>query len=104
IGCERGLPPMSRMRQYAALPYVIVDGQVLVLLMTSRDTGRWVIPKGWPKASKTPAQLAQREAVEEAGVEGEVSSEPFGRYHYQKRLHFLSRVHCEVDVFALRVV
>ncbi|MEW5962864.1 MAG: NUDIX hydrolase [Pseudomonadota bacterium] len=95
---------MTRLRQYAALPYVVVGDRVLVLLLTSRDTGRWVIPKGWPKKRRTPAELAALEAIEEAGVEGEVSAEPVGSYRYQKRLHFLSRAHCEVDVFALRVV
>lgn len=94
------MPPLH---QYAALPYVIVDGRVLVLLVTSRDTGRWVIPKGWPKKRKPPDALAAREALEEAGVTGEVEARPIGVYHYQKRLHFLSRVHCEVAVFALRV-
>ena len=94
---------MTRLHQHAALPYVVVDGQVHVLLITSRDTGRWVIPKGWPKAKLTPAGLAAREAREEAGVEGDVSPEPIGTYSYRKRLHFFSWPRCDVDVFSLRV-
>lgn len=77
------LPPRV---QAGALPWRCNghDG-VEVLLITSRETGRWVIPKGWPiKGLKAP-QTAAREAFEEAGVEGEVTKK-LGAYHYDKRL------------------
>lgn len=94
---------MAHLRQYAALPYVVVADRVLVLLVTSRDTGRWVIPKGWPKKSRTPAELAALEALEEAGVEGEIAAKPLGVFTYRKRLDDLLSVRCRVEVFALRV-
>ena len=75
-----------------------------VLLLTSRQTGRWVIPKGWPMAGRKPPQAAVREAYEEAGVIGViVHGGPVGHYRYQKRLRTGKFVTCEVAVFLLRV-
>ena len=91
------------MQQYAALPYVETPEGPLVLLVTSRDTGRWVIPKGWAKPKLTPRELAAREALEEAGITGDMGIEPIGRYEYTKRLHFLSWVRAHVEVYALLV-
>jgi 8-oxo-dGTP pyrophosphatase MutT (NUDIX family) len=66
--------------QYAALPYRST-GELEVLLVTSRETGRWVIPKGWPMKGKTGSAAAAREADEEAGVSGEIASKPLGVYY-----------------------
>ena len=73
-----------------------------VLLVTSLRTKRWILPKGWPEAGLTLAQAAAREALEEAGVIGEVSSEAIGHYHYikEKAGHALP---IRVDIFSLRV-
>ena len=57
-----------------------------VLLITSRDTGRWVIPKGWPMRNRCEAEAAAREAWEEAGLRGAVSTRPLGIYTYRKAL------------------
>lgn len=54
--------------QYGALPFQIREGRVKVLLVTTRETGRWIIPKGWPKRGVKPHKLAAREAYEEAGL------------------------------------
>lgn len=90
--------------QYAALPYRrLADGRTEVLLVTSRETRRWVIPKGWPIAGHKPHDSAAREALEEAGVIGKVEKEPIGRYCYLKRLKSGKSVQCEVDVFRLEV-
>ncbi|MFL5256197.1 MAG: NUDIX hydrolase [Rhodopila sp.] len=73
------------------------------MLLTSRDTGRWVIPKGWPMKGRKPAQVASQEAYEEAGLIGQIiGKRPVGSYHYEKRLAKTS-VLCEVCVFLLRV-
>ena len=61
-------------------------GEPLVLLITSRDTGRWVIPKGWGMPKKEPHEVAEREAWEEAGVIGYAVKEPCGFYSYVKSL------------------
>jgi 8-oxo-dGTP pyrophosphatase MutT (NUDIX family) len=57
-----------------------------ILLITSRDTGRWVIPKGWPMKRKPPHQAAATEAMEEAGVRGKANKTSIGRYIYLKEL------------------
>ncbi len=93
-----------RFRQHAALPLMIhADGRIEVGLITSRETGRWVIPKGWPKRRLTAPQLAAKEARDEAGLVGEISATPIGAYTYRKRLHMLASVTCTVDVFVLFV-
>ena len=91
--------------QCGALPYRF-DGEagVEVLLVTSRETGRWIIPKGWPIKGCKPAKTAAREAYEEAGVRGRVSERPLGRYVYEKRIEDrVASFPCEVQVFALLV-
>jgi 8-oxo-dGTP pyrophosphatase MutT (NUDIX family) len=90
-------------RQYAALPYRDRDG-LEVLLLTSRESRRWIIPKGWPMVGKPPYAAAAREAVQEAGVVGRVSKRPVGEFHYIKRLRNGAPLQCVVDVFPLKVV
>src|SRR6476659_9321378 len=92
-------------RQYGAVPFAIdKGGRVRVALLTSRQTGRWVIPKGWPMAGRKPMQAAVREAYEEAGLIGLVSrGNPIGHYRYRKRLRTGRSVICKVSVFLLRV-
>lgn len=90
--------------QYAALPYRRTHERNLeIMLITSRDSGRWVIPKGWPITKLAPADAAAREAYEEAGLVGRIGDQPIGRYNYDKRLDDGSNVHCTVDVFAFEV-
>jgi 8-oxo-dGTP pyrophosphatase MutT (NUDIX family) len=91
-------------QQVAALPLSHDEaGHVQVLLVTSRDTGRWVLPKGWPMKGKKPYLAAKREAYEEAGLIGKVRKVPLGTYSYEKRLRTGSSVACEVTVFPLKV-
>jgi 8-oxo-dGTP pyrophosphatase MutT (NUDIX family) len=73
------------------------------MLVTSRETHRWIIPKGWPKKGKSARQSAAREAFEEAGVIGQVSRRAVGSFSYEKRLKNGGTVECEVRVFPLRV-
>ncbi|MFN0113846.1 MAG: NUDIX hydrolase [Paracoccaceae bacterium] len=88
--------------QYGALCYREAAGGIEILLVTSRDTGRWVIPKGWPQARRNPAETALCEAFEEGGVDGSVSSAPVGIYAYSKALANGAEVPCRVSVFAIR--
>lgn len=76
--------PDGRVRQVAALVYRVKKHGLEILLITSRGTGRWVLPKGWPQIGKTFAQSAEAEAYEEAGVRGEISSLSIGTYTYEK--------------------
>jgi 8-oxo-dGTP pyrophosphatase MutT (NUDIX family) len=90
--------------QYAALPYRRqADADIEVMLITSRETRRWVIPKGWPASGATAPVSAAREAHEEGGLVGRIGEQPIGRYHYDKRLSDGSLVLCAVDVFAMEV-
>jgi len=92
-------------RQCGAIPIIVqADGQLMVLLVTSRETSRWVIPKGWTATKLTDAKAAAREAFEEAGVLDQITSDtPLGTYRYEKRLGLSRIVTCEVSVFLLRV-
>ncbi len=89
--------------QYAALPWRVAE-RVEILLITSRETGRWVIPKGWPMKARTPSEAAAREAFEEAGVVGEIAQKPFGSYPYVKYLKSGLGRACKVKVFPLLVI
>ena len=90
---------------YGVVPFAIdKGGRARVVLLTSRQTGRWVIPKGWPIAGRKPTQAAVREAYEEAGLIGLASrGNPVGHYRYRKRLPSGKFVTCKVGVFLLRV-
>jgi 8-oxo-dGTP pyrophosphatase MutT (NUDIX family) len=90
--------------QYGALPYrVHADASMEILLVTSRGTKRWIIPKGWPIKGLKPGEAAAREAYEEAGVRGRVGRS-LGKYVYDK--YSQSRENsfpCAVRVFPLAV-
>ncbi len=74
--------------QYGALCFRLkAEGpEIEILVITSRETGRWVLPKGWPMKGKKPHQAAATEAWEEAGVRGIPNKTPVGRYVYLKEL------------------
>lgn len=98
-----GKPKAKALKQYAALPYTVHDGELLVMLVTSRETRRWIIPKGWPEKDLTGYQVAEREAYEEAGLVGEVAQTPLAKFKYVKRLNDGQRRRCNVEVFPLAV-
>ncbi|MET3924796.1 NUDIX hydrolase [Devosia sp. 2618] len=89
------------LRQSGALPYSIVDGRVVFLLITSRRTGRWIFPKGDIEIGMTAWESAAQEALEEAGVTGEISSEPVGSYRSGASADGSSLI--DVDLYPLRV-
>jgi 8-oxo-dGTP pyrophosphatase MutT (NUDIX family) len=96
--------PIAKRVQYGALPYRVSTGsRAEFMLVTSRETRRWIIPKGWPKKGKSPHHSAAREAFEEAGVVGAVGRRPVGSFSYEKRLKNGGSVECEVRVFPLEV-
>jgi 8-oxo-dGTP pyrophosphatase MutT (NUDIX family) len=97
--------PAPSAAQFAALPWRrLADRSVQVLLITSRETRRWVIPKGWPMKDRTPGQAAAQEAYEEAGVIGEAAARPIGAYTYGKRLRDGTVQAVEVQVFPVEVL
>lgn len=92
-------------QQYAALCFRRLpdhDG-IEILVVTSRDSGRWIVPKGWPMKRKKPWEAAAIEAFQEAGVRGKVGRKPVGHYTYLKLLDDGEVVPCVVDVFQIEV-
>jgi 8-oxo-dGTP pyrophosphatase MutT (NUDIX family) len=89
-------------KQVAALPWRRRKGRIEVLLITSRETKRWVVPKGWPMEGVGDSQAAGIEAYEEAGVEGDAASLAFGSYDYVKRGPYGDQL-CRVSVYPLQV-
>jgi 8-oxo-dGTP pyrophosphatase MutT (NUDIX family) len=92
------------LRQVAALPWRMKNGRVEILLITSRETRRWVIPKGWPMENLVDHEAAGREAFEEAGVEGRMSVRVIGNFHYEKVMKTGDRSDVAVDVYDLEVM
>ena len=92
--------------QCAALPYRVIEGVVEVLLVTPRGGDGWIIPKGKVAAGLGVRRSAHREAVEEAGVHGEIAPTAFGRYRHGGREDgplvtvFLMRVTRELSSWA----
>jgi 8-oxo-dGTP pyrophosphatase MutT (NUDIX family) len=89
--------------QYAALPYRLHGRQIQIMLITSRRTRRWIIPKGWPMDGLKPQDAAAQEAVEEAGIVGQIADAPIGSYRYLKRLKREQAQAIQVIVFPFRV-
>jgi 8-oxo-dGTP pyrophosphatase MutT (NUDIX family) len=96
---QRGKPIV----QVAALPYRhTAEGVTEILLLTSRQTGRFILPKGWPMKGRRDCEAAAQEAGEEAGVVGTFHEQSVGSFHYWKRLKG-SFVPVVVDVYPLHV-
>ncbi|MDF0600951.1 NUDIX hydrolase [Psychromarinibacter sp. C21-152] len=90
--------------QIAALPvHFDAKGRVRVLMVTSRDTGRWVVPKGWTMDGKKPWAAAEIEALEEAGATGCISKQALGVYHYDKVLDDGALQPCRVTLYPMIV-
>jgi 8-oxo-dGTP pyrophosphatase MutT (NUDIX family) len=95
------LPDGARL-QAAALPFRRAEN-LEILLVSSLDTGRWIVPKGWPMKGRSNFEAARREAFEEAGVKGDIASSPAGSFHYNKRRRNGAVWRCMVEVFPLEV-
>jgi 8-oxo-dGTP pyrophosphatase MutT (NUDIX family) len=95
----------SVLHQYGALPFLVTgDGDVRVLLVTTRGRRDWIIPKGWPIRNLSGSATAAREAYEEAGLLGTVvGAEPIGSYRYEKQHNSRKTVIHEVSVFLFAV-
>lgn len=90
--------------QYGAICWRPSKDGVQVLLVTSRETGRWVVPKGWPIKGMTPEQSAAREAWEEAGVRGPSRPHCLGIYSYDKLIGpTRSALPCVVALYGIKV-
>lgn len=101
------LPMLKRPEriQFAALCYDVDGSEKKILLVTSRGTGRWILPKGWPIEGLDSPGAALQEAWEEAGVkQGQPWLEPIGSYGYDKGLPGDWSVPVTTMVYPVRVV
>ena len=89
--------------QFGALCYRIKGGKIQILLITSRGTGRWIIPKGWPMTGQTPAEGAAQEAWEEAGVIGKTFDQSLGIYSYLKKIARRTSLPVVAMIFPVKV-
>ncbi|MGJ8622819.1 MAG: NUDIX hydrolase [Yoonia sp.] len=100
----RPLVQRPKRLQVGALCYRGKGKDLEVLLVTSRDTGRWIIPKGWPIDGLKSNEAALREAWEEAGVQhSDAAPEPIGSYCYDKRMNAGLPVPVETLVYPVKV-
>jgi len=90
--------------QFGAIPWRISNGKLQILLITSRGTGRWILPKGWPMDGKTGAEAARIEAWEEAGVKSKrVGRQPVGAFDYTKVHDDGLAEPCSATVYPIKV-
>ncbi len=89
--------------QAAALPWRLTENGVEIMLVTSRGSGRWVLPKGWPEGGEHLWTAAEREAAEEAGISGAIARSEAGHFYYGKELPSGMEWRCQVHVFPLEV-
>lgn len=90
------------LHQAGAIPYSVINGEVQVLLVTSRGSGRWLIPKGNIDPGLTPAEAAAKETYEEAGIRGKIATDtPLGFFTSFKTLKSGEERPVTVEVYAL---
>lgn len=95
------LPISQNGRQVGALPWRRNAGRLEFLMVTSRASKHWLIPKGWPMTGKTDRASALQEAYEEAGIHGTGSKLPLGSYHFQKALYDGTELPCIMSVYGM---
>ena len=95
--------PAKTVKQVAVLPFVIIGEEAKVLLLTSRRRGRWILPKGWPEKNLPLNATAMTEAMEEAGLAGQVADRAIGTYTYKKRMKGGYEVTSHVSVYPMLV-
>lgn len=100
---RKAMKPEGVADQVAALPIRISSSGLEVLLVTSRPSRRWILPKGWPMAGLQPHEAAEREAFEEAGIIGRASASAVGQFHSQKTGKARQSFAVRVTVFPLQV-
>jgi len=89
--------------QIAALCYRWNEDGLEVLLVTSREKGRWILPKGWPELDQEAYETAVIEAYEEAGARGRAYRHPFGSFRSFKGLSNGLELRTKVLVFPIEV-
>ena len=91
-----------RLAQSAALVYRWTQTGPRMLLVTSKGTRRWVVPKGGIKPGRRPHESAAEEAFEEAGVSGRIARSCIGVYGYRKTNRGYG-AYCMVRVYPMKL-
>ena len=89
---------MKIIKQAAAIPFRIKKDKIEILILTSRNKNKWIVPKGIIEKRHSAALTALKETEEEAGVSGTIIREIVGSYKYEKWGGI-----CRVKVFPLQV-
>ena len=85
-------------QQAGAIPWRWGSSGIEVLLITSSQGSRWIVPKGWIEEGCTSKETARQETYEEAGVEGILSVAPIGSLDFKRGDRVL-----RVELFTLEV-
>ncbi len=85
-------------QQSAVIPFRRRDNNLEILVITSRRKRRWVVPKGVKEPDLSAQDSAAKEALEEAGIEGDVFPASIGSYEYEKWGGT-----CHVEVYGMEV-
>ncbi|MDP6505655.1 MAG: NUDIX hydrolase [Planctomycetota bacterium] len=93
-----GKSTLTVYEQSAVVPFRKKGGDLQVLLITSRNNGNWIVPKGLIEAGLSARESAAVEAHEEAGIRGEVSTRAVADYSYSKWGGT-----CDVAVYLMKV-
>ncbi|WP_370932026.1 NUDIX hydrolase [Bartonella sp. DGB1] len=90
--------------QVGAIAYKYINNKYEILLVTSKTSKRWIIPKGWPQKNKNLSESALQETIEEAGATGNITQIPVGHYYYEKLSRSKQKSKkIRLDVFGLEV-
>lgn len=90
-------------QQSGVIPYRIKDGAIEILMVTTRSLKHWTIPKGNISKGLSASESAEKEAYEEAGIQGAVIKPSIGFYTYEKHMElyrvkvFLMEVTCVLE-------
>lgn len=94
---------ITRKIQYGALPWRSTPAGIEILLITTLNTRRWIVPKGWPLDGLAPHQSAAQEALEEAGISGKMETSALGAFAYEKLRKNGEKISCSIEVFPMQV-
>lgn len=97
-GVEKRIRPAYYYNQSSVIPYRYKKGELEILLIKSSKKNHYVVPKGIKEPGLSPRESAEKEALEEAGIEGRVAIDPIGFYTYEKW-----QASCTVSVYPMEV-
>jgi 8-oxo-dGTP pyrophosphatase MutT (NUDIX family) len=89
--------------QAGALCWREGEAGIEILLVTSRRSGKWGVPKGWSLRGRPLHRTAAREAWEEAGVIGQTNNRLLGLVDAPKSYRLIGEVAWKLALYPLAV-